>query len=489
MEFDISQIMREKENSTLEAKSAANGIPRSIWETYSAFANTDGGIILLGVSEDSSHSLIYSGVENVDAMLKEFWDTINNPNKVSINLLTSRDISVLKLSNGKSVIQIKVPRANRLDKPIFINDNLFSGTYKRNHEGDYHCPRNQVMSMVRDSKLDSIDKDICIKFKVKDLNESSVRKYRRIYNDIKSTHAWIDLSDEDFLMMIGAADKSYEDGLLHPTIAGLLMFGNEYQITSVFPQYFLDYREYLDSQYERWSDRIQSASGDWSGNLFDFFYKVAEHLVSDLPKPFMLNGMQRIDDTPVHKAVREALLNCIVNADYYQRMGLVVLKHKKEIVLENPGNIRIGKERMLRGGSSDPRNSTILKMFNFLGFGERADSGVPQILSTWKRAGYIAPTIEELDISGTDRTKTVLSFEKNLDNYADATQIDKIPTQLSIYDTILNAIRNNPDISQSKLARELDININTMKYYIRQLEKKCLLSRDGSRKSGGWIVK
>lgn len=213
--------------------------------------------------------------------------------------------------------------------------------------------------------------------------------------------------------------------------------------------------------------------------------------------------MQRIDDTPVRKAVREALLNCIVNADYYQRMGLVVLKHKKEIVLENPGNIRIGKERMLRGGSSDPRNSTILKMFNFLGFGERAGSGVPQILSAWKRAGYIAPTIEELDISGTDRTKTVLSFEKNTNNYADATQLseiptqfsaattqmDKNPTQLSTYDTILNAIRNNPDISQSKLARDLGININTMKYYIRQLEKKCLLSRDGSRKSGGWIAK
>jgi len=55
---------------------------------------------------------------------------------------------------------------------------------------------------------------------------------------------------------------------LHPIAAGMLMFGNEYDIVRHFPKYFLDYREKMDSAI-RWTDRLQSSSGEWSGKLFD----------------------------------------------------------------------------------------------------------------------------------------------------------------------------------------------------------------------------
>ena len=62
-----------------------------------------------------------------------------------------------------------------------------------------------------------------------------------------------------------AAKLSAGDHVLHPTAAGLLMFGEEYKILYEFPEYFLDYREILDPAI-RWTDRLQSSSGDWSGN-------------------------------------------------------------------------------------------------------------------------------------------------------------------------------------------------------------------------------
>ena len=126
---------------------------------------------------------------------------------------------------------------------------------------------------------------------------------------------------------------------MHPTAAGLLMFGEEYKILYEFPEYFLDYREVLDPSI-RWTDRVQSSSGDWTGNLFDFFFRVYGKLVKDLKIPFKLEGITRVDDTPVHKALREALANCLVNTDFYFPRGIVIRKDAESITMENPGSIR-----------------------------------------------------------------------------------------------------------------------------------------------------
>ena len=143
------------------------------------------------------------------------------------------------------------------------------------------------------------------------------------------------------------------------------MFGEEYKILYEFPEYFLDYREVLDPAI-RWTDRLQSSSGDWTGNLFDFFFRVNSKLAKDLKIPFYLEGVTRVDDTPVHKALREALANCIVNTDFCLPRGIVIRKETDSIVMENPGGIRIGKKQMLKGGISDPRNKALMKMLNLI---------------------------------------------------------------------------------------------------------------------------
>ena len=73
-----------------------------------------------------------------------------------------------------------------------------------------------------------------------------------------------------------------------------------------------------------------------------------------------MQGGFRVDDTPVHKAIREALANCLVNADYYGRGGVVIVKKRGEITLTNPGSFRIGIDEA-KSGFSDPRNGAMLK--------------------------------------------------------------------------------------------------------------------------------
>lgn len=238
------------------------------------------------------------------------------------------------------------------------------------------------------------------------------------------------MDDAAYLERIGAAAYAKQDGKLHPTGAGLLMFGKEYRITREFPEYFLDYREQLDPSL-RWSDRLYSTTGEWSGNLYDFFFLVYNKLIRDLKVPFKLEGVSRIDDTPVHKAIREALANCLINTDYYGRCGIVIRKELTKITLENPGTIRIGKEQMKKGGISDPRNKSLMKMFNMINIGERAGSGVPNIFDVWKKEGWKSP--ELLEQYDPDRTILTLYLEKSTiksdDKKATIKSDDKFVTQ------------------------------------------------------------
>lgn len=235
-----------------------------------------------------------------------------------------------------------------------------------------------------------------------------MKGFRNHHKSYRPEHVFNNLPDDEYLERIGAAGFG-EDGKLHPTTAGLLMFGEEYHIVREFPEYFLDYREMLDPTI-RWTDRLQSSSGDWSGNVFDFFFRVNSKTAKDIKKPFKLEGITRVDDTPVHKAVREALVNCLVNTDYFLPCGVVIKKEDDKLVIENPGSIRTGKKQMLRGGISDPRNKTLMKMFNMIGIGERAGSGIPDIYQIWENEGWPMPVVEES--YNPDRTRLSLEFKK-----------------------------------------------------------------------------
>ena len=288
-----------------------------------------------------------------------------------------------------------------------LRNNILTGTFHRNGEGDYRCTKEDVSEMLRDASATTADTKI-----LKEMDESvfcpdTIKAYRNVFRNTHINHVWESLDDVDFLRKIGAMGFSKETGSLHPTAAGLLMFGYEYEIVREFPLYFLDYQEKYDDAI-RWTDRIVSSSGEWSGNVFDFFFKIATKLTADIKRPFKLEGFFRVDDTPVHKAVREALVNTLVNADYYGRQGLVVQKYPDKFVFANPGSFRIPLKEAFDGGTSDPRNATMLKIFAMIDIGERAGSGIPGIIETWEKEFNLKP--EYIQTFSPSRTKTVLNL-------------------------------------------------------------------------------
>lgn len=154
----ILKLCRKKEGTEVEFKSALGGFPGSFWETYSAFANTKGGVIVLGVTE-RNHRFTPDGLteEQVDKYKKNFWDAANNKGKVSHCLLMDKDVIDGEL-NGKSVIVFVIPRAPFDVKPVYINGNP-NQAFKRNHEGDYLCTKEEISRMFADAMVQSESQD------------------------------------------------------------------------------------------------------------------------------------------------------------------------------------------------------------------------------------------------------------------------------------------------------------------------------------------
>lgn len=406
------------EGVDIECKESSDTLPRDLWETYSAFANTKGGTIFLGVKEKNGEFLV-SGVKSVDKVVKELWDNLNNSKKVSANIISDRDVTIENI-DGKSIIKIVVPRADRRDKPVFIgenpyNDSKHSGTFRRNHSGDYKCSRQEIVRMIADSNDISQDSVVLEGFTINDLNLDSINSYKNRLESKNSLHPWLALDLKNFLYKIGAYGKNRSNNTEGVTYAGLLMFGEEREICDEFPKYFLDYREKSSDSSLRWENRITSSDGLWSGNIFDFYFKVVNKLTSDLKVPFKLVDGVRKDDTELHEALREALANTLIHTDYRVERGIVVEKGENYFKFSNPGTLRISIGEALNGGISDPRNENIFKMFSLIGVGERAGSGIEKIQKAWNDENWISPELDEK--FDPDRVELLLKMENN--NVAD----------------------------------------------------------------------
>jgi ATP-dependent DNA helicase RecG len=110
-----------------------------------------------------------------------------------------------------------------------------------------------------------------------------------------------------------------------------------------------------------------------------------------LKVPFQLEGGVRKDETPVHEAVREALVNALIHADYSAPGGIVIQRYPDHFVLANPGRLLVAMEQLRRGGVSECRNKALQKMFQMMGGGERAGSGFDKIQTGWRSQHWRAP--------------------------------------------------------------------------------------------------
>lgn len=207
---ELKKLIYQGEKVDTECKKAENSVPKSVYESYSAFANTKGGYIILGVKEDKAKTVpeerfIIQGIENAPKQKEDFWNTING-NKVNVNLLKDEDVEIVTEDNI-SLLVLHVPRADFNMRPVYVGKNPYKGTYKRNHEGDYHASEHEINGMIRDRNPKGNDNQIIEYYKMDDIDKETLRKYRQIFEIRNDGHVWNALDDKSFLEKLGGIQE------------------------------------------------------------------------------------------------------------------------------------------------------------------------------------------------------------------------------------------------------------------------------------------
>lgn len=460
--LDFANLEIYRENNRIEAKKAQGGLPHSIWETYSAFANSFGGILLLGVIEGADKRFVSVPLPSPERLVSEFWEMINDRTKVSANILSEQDVQIVE-SGGNRIVVIRIPRAGRHERPVYIGTDPFSGSYFRDGEGDYRCSPDEVRSMLRDRTDEPQDAMVLEEFSTDCLDPGCISRYRVRLSDLHPRPAWQRSISCHFLPCIGAVARG-KDGQYHPTAAGLLMFGKSRDIRREFPDYLLDYQELDASGRLVW--QLTSRSEDWSGSLFDFYFLVYHRIL--YRSNFDLSG--------VRSALGEALANCLIHADYRAKSGLVIRKEPDSIVITNPGSFRILISEAADGGKSDVRNVTLARMFSLIHIGSGKGSGIPGIHRAWEEQGWEKPSLTE-QLSPARITLT-LRLKRGEDERTDT------PVQKARKQAILEYLTAVPAAEIAQIAGAVGLSPSRTGDYLRLLkEEDIIVSEKSGRKA------
>lgn len=236
-EIDLEKwLITVHEKYYIEMKKASE-LPKSFWASYSAFCNTSGGYIILGVEEGKPKNEI-KGVGNPEKTVSSLWNLLSNLNKVNYRNVENEDVSSF-VFDGKTVIIVHIKEAPESKKPVYI-DGKIENTYIRTGDGDRQATKEEIEAFIRNSQpgwdtlpaehfsIDDLDIDSLITFKEKVSKRYPKRKY-------------IEMDHETFLTEIGACYRDRNTDMLKLKKGTVLFLGKVNAIKELFPHYHVDY--------------------------------------------------------------------------------------------------------------------------------------------------------------------------------------------------------------------------------------------------------
>lgn len=478
---ELLKRLSEIEWEDFEVKEAHNKLPNNVWETVSAFCNTAGGWIVLGVKQIGKNFEI-QGVENGEKVESDFLNTLRSGQKLNYPIYP---IAKKYQFGEKTVLAFFI--ASSPNKPVYFG--TINNTFIRSGSGDRRATDMEIAALFRDQMFGVKSEQSVPNTSFNDLNLDSLKDYRLYLNaiNIPSLGALATKDDVSFCNYLHITD---EFGQL--TYSGLMMFGKGEKIIQHIPTFCIDYVEIngrnVDEADTRYNYRIPEQE-----NLWNAFRVIIRRLQNIVDVPFKIDDKGRnIGDTSQFEILREALVNLLMHADQFNSIRSCIRVFTDHIEFANGGAIPVSLESIKGKCYTNPRNPTLARLFRLANVAENLGFGLNK-LQKWQDL-----TGKNVDIESTT-IQTVVSFQfKNVLSNVSGKNMGKTTrktttkttrkTTTKTTDKILSAIKKNPTITNQQLSDLLGITINGVHYHIEKLKKDNIIERNGGRKYGYWEI-
>jgi len=460
----LSQIFLG-EDSTRQFKADVKNA-ESLASEMAAFANTNGGIIFIGVADDgSTPGLSVHDVARINQL-------ISNAASHLVRSPLAVQTENVALENGCIVIMLTVPKG--IDKPYFDKNGVIwlkAGADKRRVNSKEELRRlfqftNQFHGdeLPTRAEIDRLDK---LRFRdfLRDV-------YKQEYPD----------SPDELTRLLQNMNLATDDGRLN--LAGVLMFAERPEW--IVPQFVVKAIRYPGNKIHA-TDYLDTE--DFSGPLPKLFEGVLAFVMRNLHKVQAGRGVNApgLPEIP-EEVFEELLVNALVHRDYLVSapIRLFVFDNRIEIISPGhlPNNLTVEK---IRTGNSNIRNPILVSyvakgLLPYHGLG----SGIKRALEKWPAIDFID------DRDGCLFTATVhrkpLEELDLADKGALTGQVTGLSGQNDRINDLLNALRTEPSASYAALAERLEVSEATIKRNIQKLKQQNRIRRIGSKKTGHWEV-
>ena len=453
------------ESTTVECKESLNSTkPKSWLKTISAFANTEGGIIIVGVSD--KRELL--GVENIQKETARAAEVIN----AHIEPVPRYHLLPV-YEDGKDYLIIQIPKGTAT--PYYYSSNGTRIPYIRLGDESITAPQHILHSLILQGMNQTFDA-LPSPYKLEDVSFTYLKAtFRQRLNDNTIT----DRDLTSFGLVLQDGQLTYAGALLcdQPVISQSRIFCTRWKNLSkgTIGEDALD-----DKEYE--------------GNLLSLLENAELFVKNNSQKSWGVTGMVRdeLEDYPI-SAVREALINALIHRDY-QILGseIHIDIYPDRLEITSPGGMMDGSKIQALNIADIPsmrRNKVLSDIFSRLHIMERRGSGLTRIIEGYDDVELKPDFYSDMSFFRVTMPNKRHIAESEIHELHDVYVSEIITPEISDAEKeILSLITSTSPLTIPKAAKKLGLSVKQARKLFESLKKKQYITHTGSRKSGCWII-
>ena len=343
----IADVQQHKsETDSIEIKTAQGGVPKRLYEPLSAFANRPGGgVVLFGLDEAQQFRVV--GVRDAHQIQTE----VANVAAEQMEPALRPDVTV-EIVDGKTVVAVEVPEISAEQKPCFYKKaGLQSGSYIRVGNTNRQMTTYEIFGYVSARTQPVFDGEMVGDATIDDLDRAKLEAYVAQLRKARTRAHYLSQPVEEVLKQLRIV--RLVDGVLRPTLAGLLVFGRypqaaHPQLVITFVQYYGTTETEKTPRGERFMDNRK-----FDGAIPDMIEDAVNYILGSMRKSSLIDGLLRRDipEYPV-EAVREAVVNAVAHRDYshyargsYVQVRLFANRNDRGVAWRQPGAAEISRQK------------------------------------------------------------------------------------------------------------------------------------------------